>query len=166
MTALSIPNLEPDVDILTAALAYGESGWYVLPTNPAKARQAPRIVVGEHWQDKSSRDPKRSPPGSPAPITESRCTAADPAPWCSTSTIPTSCPTCCGNISPQRRTSRPGLMFPAADTTSSCSRPAARIGNSPGRLGGAWGEIRGLNGVIIAAPTPHPEGGRYRWERT
>ena len=41
--------------------------------------------------------------------------------------------------------------------------PAGRtIGNSGGRLGGSWGEVRGLNGVIVVAP--HPDG--RRWERT
>ena len=41
--------------------------------------------------------------------------------------------------------------------------PADRtIGNSGGRLGGSWGEVRGLNGVIVVAP--HPDG--RRWERT
>lgn len=40
------------------------------------------------------------------------------------------------------------------------------IGNSGGRLGGDWGEVRGLNGVIIGAPSQHSDkGGEYRWQR-
>ena len=40
------------------------------------------------------------------------------------------------------------------------------IGNSTGQLGGDWGEVRGNNGVIIAAPSTHTEGGFYQWQRT
>ena len=36
------------------------------------------------------------------------------------------------------------------------------IGNGVGSLGSAWGDVRGTNGVIVAAPS---DGGRYRWER-
>jgi hypothetical protein len=40
--------------------------------------------------------------------------------------------------------------------------PGRTIGNPPF----GWGEVRGLNGVIIAEPTVHPEGGGcYRWAR-
>ena len=42
--------------------------------------------------------------------------------------------------------------------------PGRTIGNSNGRLGKAWGEVRGCNGVIIAQPSHHKDGGRYRWE--
>ncbi|WP_152477002.1 DUF3987 domain-containing protein, partial [Nocardiopsis salina] len=39
-------------------------------------------------------------------------------------------------------------------------------GNSTGALGGAWGEVRGENGVIVVAPSEHEkaeQGGRYKW---
>ena len=43
-----------------------------------------------------------------------------------------------------------------------------RIGNGLGKLASnkKWGEIRGANGVIIVAPSIHPAGGRYHWQRT
>jgi hypothetical protein len=44
--------------------------------------------------------------------------------------------------------------------------PGRRLGNSPGGLGTGWGEVRGGNSVIMAAPSEHPDGGRYRWTRT
>lgn len=40
--------------------------------------------------------------------------------------------------------------------------PRRTIGNSGGRLGGKWGEVRGLNGVIVAEPSED----RYQWVRT
>jgi hypothetical protein len=47
--------------------------------------------------------------------------------------------------------------------------PGASFGNSNGRLGRAWGEVRGQNGIIVVAPTRHQktdEGGQYEWVRT
>ncbi|MGH3629551.1 MAG: phage/plasmid primase, P4 family, partial [Sciscionella sp.] len=50
------------------------------------------------------------------------------------------------------------------------AQPAGRtLGNGLGKLAGGWGEIRGRNGVIVAAPTTHEKaatGGRYLWSRT
>jgi hypothetical protein len=38
------------------------------------------------------------------------------------------------------------------------------LGNSSGKLGKGWGEVRGRNGIIIAEPTPHENpGGQYTW---
>ena len=44
--------------------------------------------------------------------------------------------------------------------------PGRNLGNGKGRLDGPWGEVRGRNGVILAAPTLHPEGRRYEWLTT
>lgn len=43
------------------------------------------------------------------------------------------------------------------------------LGNSRGGPTGGWGDVRGHNGVIIAAPSAHQQqadGGRYEWLRT
>jgi len=43
------------------------------------------------------------------------------------------------------------------------------VGNGTGRLGGAWGEVRGRNGVIVVCPSVHEDagnGGRYGWQDT
>jgi bifunctional DNA primase/polymerase-like protein len=53
---LTIPDLDDGIDMLTAALAYAAAGWYVLPVR--RGTKKPGGVVGEHWQRKSSRDPK------------------------------------------------------------------------------------------------------------
>jgi hypothetical protein len=42
-----------------------------------------------------------------------------------------------------------------------------RLSNSLGELGNGWGEIPGLNGVIIVVPSDHKErDGRYEWQQT
>jgi hypothetical protein len=166
MTALEIPDLEPDTDTLDAALAYASNGgWYVLPVK--RGTKHPGSVVGEHWQDKSSRDVKQitawfagtdhgialhcgrsgavvfdvDDPGKLPDVLRAHLPAA---PYQST---------------------RPGTagrghyLFRMP--------PGRNLGNSTGLLAKGWGEIRGLNGVIIVQPSHHKDdGGRYQWERT
>jgi hypothetical protein len=157
-----------DTDTLTAALAYADAGWYVLPVardHPTDPGKHPGSVVREGWQHKSSRDPKlitawfagtdhgialhcgRSGAvvfdvDNPDKLPDVLRKHLDMAPFQST------------------RPDVPGrghYLF---------LQPTGRsIGNSTGRLGGGWGEVRGLNGVIIAAPSWHPEGGHYKWVR-
>src|SRR5690625_3149482 len=55
--SLSIPDLPPDVDGLTAALAYAECGWYVLPIK--QGSKHPGSVVGFAWHTHSTRDPEQ-----------------------------------------------------------------------------------------------------------
>lgn len=52
--ALAVPPLEHDTDVLTAALAYGRCGWFVLPVR-RDTRHA-GSVVGRGWPEQSSRD--------------------------------------------------------------------------------------------------------------
>lgn len=54
---LAVPALDPDADALAAALAYAAAGWYVLPVQ--RGSKKPGSVVGERWQDRSSRDPQQ-----------------------------------------------------------------------------------------------------------
>jgi hypothetical protein len=45
--------------------------------------------------------------------------------------------------------------------------PGRVLGNSLGKLTRGWGEVRGLNGFIVTAPSLHEEDdGEYRWLRT
>ena len=57
-TALTVPNIEPDTDTLTAALAYAEAGWYVLPVKRGTKNPGSRFKKGTDWRPKSSRDPQ------------------------------------------------------------------------------------------------------------
>ena len=166
--ALSIPEITDDMDVLAAALAYAKAGWYVLPVarkHPVNPGKNPGSVVGSSWQRQSSRDPEviaawlagtdhgialhagRSGAvifdvDRPAKLPDLLRKHLDTAPFQST---------------------RPDV--PGRGHYVFLQPPGRTIGNSTGKLGGAWGEVRGLNGVIIAAPSWHPEGGEYRWVR-
>jgi hypothetical protein len=161
---LSVPDIDPDADNLTAALAYAEGGWYVLPVR--RGTKNPGSILGQHWQRQSSRDPHvitawlagtdhdialhcgRSGAvvfdvDRPANLPDMLRSAITQAPYQST------------------RPDEPGrghYVF---------AMPLSRaLGNGTGRLGGAWGEVRGLNGVVIVANSYHSDGGEYRWDRT
>lgn len=165
---LQIPDINDDDDTLTAALAYAANGWYILPVR--LDTKHPGSIVGRNWPQLSSRDPKQitawfagTDHGIALHCGRSGAVVIDvdnhdnthdlvltaietePCPYQST------------------RKDQPGRgHYLFANTT------GRRIGNGLGQLAtqSKWGEIRGANGVIIAAPSTHPEGGHYRWQRT
>jgi hypothetical protein len=162
-SALSVPDIAPDHDNLTAALRYAKAGWYVLPAR--RGTKDPGSIVGKKWQAKSSRDPKQITAwfagtdhdialhcgrsgavvfdvDNPDKLPDILRSHLDTAPYQST------------------RPDTPGRGHYVFGMP-----PGRTLGNGTGRLGGAWGEIRGLNAVIIAAPSHHADGGEYRWER-
>jgi hypothetical protein len=165
VTQLSIPEIPPGADTLTAALAYADAGWYVLPTDPAVDIKSPGSVVGKRWQAKSSRDPKQIAAWFAG-------TDYGIALHCGRSGVvvfdvddPDKVPPVLAKYlaTAPFQSTRPDV--PGRGHYIFLSPPGRSIGNKPGKLGGAWGEVRGLNGVIIAAPTPHKDGGDYRWVR-
>ena len=167
MTHLSIPEIAADTDTLTAAWAYAGAGWYVLPTDPAVDIKDPGSVVGKGWPAKSSRDPKQlaawfagTDYGIALHAGRSGAVIFD-----------------VDNPDKLPDVLRKHLaMAPFQSTRPAAAGrghyiflqpPGRTIGNGLGRLATTpkWGEVRGLNGVFIAEPTPHPEGGRYKWVR-
>jgi hypothetical protein len=166
---LSIRELPDDVDTLTAALEYAAAGWYVLPVariDRVSPGKNPGSVVGRRWHDKSSRDPKQlaawfaaTDHGIALHCGRSGAVAVDVD-------DPDNVPEVLAkylHTAPNQST-RPDR--PGRGHTLFLQPPGRTIGNGTGRVGGAWGEIRGLNGVIIAAPSWHPDGGEYNWIRT
>jgi Bifunctional DNA primase/polymerase, N-terminal len=163
--ALYIPVLADDVDNMTAGLDYADGGMYLVPV--ARGSKNPGSIVGRNWQSKSSRDPEQiaawyagtdhgialhlgrsgllcfdgDDPEKVPPVLAKALAIAQP---------------------PVQRSRRDGdprrghFVF---------RMPAGRsIGNSGGKLGDAWGDVRGRNGVIIAAPSEHAkaaDGGFY-----
>lgn len=170
MSELSVPNIGDDMGALDAALAYAKAGWYVGPVRAGTKH--PGSVIGDPvtkkgWQHRTSREAEvivawlagtshgvflhcgRSgavvfdvdTPEKLHPLIAKAAAEASP-PWQSTRPD-----------EPARR----HYLF--------AQPPGRMLGNSVGRLGGAWGEVRGRNGVIVVAPSVHAEGGRYEWGR-
>ncbi len=154
-----IPELPPGVDNLTAALAYAAAGLYVLPVR--RGTKDPGSVVGKHWQDKSSRDPKVIAAWFAG-------TDHDIAIHCGRSGLVM--------LDVDKPDLVPDGWWQHLDTAPyQSSRPDVRrrghypFAMPPGRTIGnpahPWGEVRGCNGVIIAEPSFHKDGGHYKWER-
>lgn len=165
--SLSIPEVT-DSDALAAALAYAAAGWYVLPVRTDTKH--PGSVVGSKWPSLSTRDAKTitawfagTDHGIALHCGRSGAVVLDVD---NPDQVPndvlaametTGCPY------QSTRKGQPGRgHYIFANTT------GRRIGNSLGKLATAakWGEVRGANGVIIAEPSSHPDGGCYRWVRT
>ena len=167
MTGLSIPELPEGVDNLTAALAYAESGFYVLPVKPGTKH--PGSIVGKTWPSLSSRDPKQisawfagTSHGIALHAGRSGAVIIDVD---QPENAPDEVLLVIESDGPYQST-RPGQ--PTRGHYLLLNDTGRRIGNGLGRLATKqkWGEIRGANGVIIAAPSRHPGGGQYRWIRT
>lgn len=162
---LLIPDIRADDDNLTAALKYAADGWYVIPVR-AGTKDA-GSVVGRGWPAQSSRDPKiitawfaGTDYGIALHCGRSGAVVIDvdnfdKAPDEILRAVEAGCP---------HQSSRPDQPhrghYLFANTT------GRRVGNSVGKLGRGWGDVRGANGVIVVAPTPHPGGGLYQWKRT
>ena len=161
---LVIPDLDPDGDTLTAALAYATAGWYVLPVR--RGTKDPGSVVGKKWHAKSSRHPRQITAWFAG-------TDHDIALHCGRSgavvfdaDAPDKLPDVLRRhlVAAPFQSTRPDVAGRGHYVFT--QPPRRTLGNSTGRLGGGWGEIRGHNGVIIVSPSHHADGGRYRWEST
>jgi hypothetical protein len=162
--------------LLKAALTYAEAGWYVLPTDPADIKNPGSVVKGK-WHEKSSRDPEQvrrwwtANPNygialhcgrSGAGVFDLDMDSLSRIDGYGLSGIAGALAGA-GAIQGTRRDGDRGhYMFLLPDD-------GKEYGNSAGAFTVA-GEFRGKNGVIIAAPTPHPDadmkGGDYRQVRT
>lgn len=168
--SLSIPDIAAATEqsgALGAALAYAASGWYVLPVKAGT--KDPGSIVGKGWPAKSSRDTKQiaawfsgTDHGIALHAGRSGAVILDVD---EPDNVPDEVLLIMQSDGPYQstRADQPdrGHYLLLNDT-------GRRIGNSLGKLAGPkkWGEVRGANGVIIAEPTEHPDGGQYRWVRT
>lgn len=161
---LHIPEITADTDMLGAALAYAKAGWYILPVKAGTKH--PGSILGEHWQHQSSRDPDIIA----AWYAGTSCGIALHCGRSGAVVIDLDKPTLFSTELAHHldnapyQASRPDDQPGRGHYIFGCP-PGRRLGNGTGRLSGGWGEIRGLNGVIIAAPSRHADGGRYHWER-
>ncbi|OQQ31071.1 hypothetical protein A6410_05460 [Prescottella equi] len=152
---------------MDAALAYAEAGWFVLPARPGTKN--PGSVVGSGWPEQSTRDADQirewwgENPDYGIALHSGRSGAV------------------VFDLDTDELTSLPsdlreGLQYGKFQSTRRGENArghyvfAVPTGESYGNSAGAFasfGDVRGKNGVIIAAPTPHVDsethGGGYLW---
>jgi len=167
---ISVPSNTELMSVKEAALAWATNSFYVLPIDPNTKHAG--SVVGVGWPEKSSRDPQQiekwfkagASYGLAIHIGKSGAIAFDvdnPAQlpyklreWIVLENVPFQ----------STRTNEPlrgHYIF--------ATPQGSNYGNSKGLLKGAWGEVRGKNGIIVVSPTPHSkatEGGQYVWKRS
>lgn len=165
MSARTIPSIPEEYDILGAALLLIKHGIYVLPVEPDTKR--PAKFLKDKWQAKTSTDPEQIKEWFSGtnyllgihvgrsglivfdvdefeliPDALAEEFIRNPGPWQST-----------------RETGMRGHRVYRC--------PEGRVfGNGLGKLanGTKWGEIRGMNAIIVVEPSTHTKpGGRYRW---
>lgn len=167
---ITVPQNTEGMSVLDAALAWAKNGFYVLPIDP-KTKHA-GSVVGVGWPDKSSRDSKQietwfhpgTNHGLAIHVGKSGAIAFDVddptqlpnrlREWITLESVPF-------------QSTRSG--DPLRGHYIFATPEGSNYGNSKGLLKGPWGEVRGKNGIIVVAPTPHSkqaEGGQYVWKRT
>jgi hypothetical protein len=166
---LRVPEGTENMTTLEAALAWAKNGFYVLPIN--KATKHAGSVVGVGWPEKSSKDSTQihkwfagSDYGLALHVGKSGAIAFD---------VDTP------SAVPYRL--REWMLYENVPFQSTRTHDPLRghylfatlqgrsYGNSTGRLGKDWGEVRGKNGIIVVAPTKHSkadQGGQYIWQRT
>jgi hypothetical protein len=157
-----IPDIDPDAGTLDAALRYAAAGLYVLPVTAGSKN--PGSVVGKGWQHKSSTDPQTitawfagTDHGVAIHVGRSGLVVADID---QVDKLPDILADAAAEHWPPTQQTRHGIHHVYA------TPPGRTLSNGLGRLGNGWGEIRGRNGVILGAPSQHPDGGRYRWLHT
>ena len=170
MTALHVPDVTPDDDPLTAALAYAKAGWYIVPIKPGSKH--PGSILGFGWNDKSSREPEvivdwlaGTNNGIALHVGRSGALAFDVD---TPDNLPQVLEQAIATHAPPVQTTR-ATGDPRRGHYLFTQPPGRTLGNGTGRLGGTWGEIRGLNGIIVVTPTVHEnhtDGGLYQWAQT
>jgi P4 family phage/plasmid primase-like protien len=163
VSGLYVPEVTPEDDTLGAALKYARAGWYVGYTQPGSKMPA----MGKKWPQNTSRDTEEivawfSGTNAGVFLHAGRSGAVI--------------------VDVDHRDKFPQHLLPLLDAAPHQTTriedkdrghylfgmpPGRLLGNAVGDLGQGWGEIRGLNGYIVVAPSEHPEDdGLYQWQRT
>lgn len=163
---LTIPTID-GLDALNAACAYARAGWYVGPVKPGTKH--PGSILGRGWQSKTTRDPQiiadtwmdHPDAGVFLHVGRSGGIVLDVDTPINLPDILTEALT--ETPAPFQYTRRNDLARRHYVYTQPAGR---RFGNGLGNLPAGWGDIRGVNGVIIVAPSEHPDPeGHYAWGR-
>lgn len=167
MQQLRIPDNTADLELVAAALAYTALGWYVVPLAPKSKH--PGSILGKSWHTKSvnSKDGVLEhffglPSDAGIALHAGRSGAVifdvdnpDKIP----DVLAPHLENCPLQTTRANDNLRGHYVF---------AQPAdRRIGNGLGKIPPGWGDVRGHNGIIVAAPSlhPHPDG-QYQWVRS
>jgi P4 family phage/plasmid primase-like protien len=176
VSGLSVPVIPDGADLIKAALLYAGAGWYIGPT--AHRDKNPGMILGKGWQHQTSRDPDQivawfagtSAAGIFLHVGRSGALIFD-----------VDRPELVGALlaailweNPEDPVEDRVARVPYQSTRKDrpgrghylVLQPEGRLlGNSAGTLGDEWGEVRGLNGVIIVEPSEHEaDDGQYIWQ--
>ena len=167
--SLRVPDVEPDDDMIRAALAYAAAGWHVLPVRQAVEHAG--SVLGKGWPAKSTRDADQiaawlAGTDYALALHVGRSGAVvfdvdDP------DQLPDVLAGALEQTRPPYQSTRDGA--PGRGHYLFGCPPGRQLGNGTGKLRGGWGEVRGRNGIVLVAPSTHEKaaaGGRYLWQRT
>ncbi|WP_374928602.1 bifunctional DNA primase/polymerase [Kytococcus sedentarius] len=166
---ITVPQIAPDADALTAALAYARGGLFVGPV--ARGTKNPGSVLRGEWPRQTSTDPQ---------MIAAWFAGADHGVFLHAGrsglvVFDVDTP---DNLHPDlarafRECEPPYQTTREGDTVRGhylFAVPEGRtFGNGTGTLTGGWGDVRGANGVVVVAPSVHQhaaDGGLYRWQRT
>lgn len=164
MADLYVPDVT-GMDTLTAALAYADAGWFVLPVRPDAKN--PGSVLRKGWQHQTSRDPQQITAwftGTSYALAlhtgRSGAVAFD-------IDAPENTPDILRAMAAAHRPAFQSTRTNDADRGHHVyAAEPMRYGCSVGDLGNGWGEVRAGNSVIVVEPSTHSkENGRYRWLR-
>jgi P4 family phage/plasmid primase-like protien len=166
-TSLAVPAITNDMSTLDAALAYAIAGFYIGPCK--RGSKHPGSVLGDNWELKTSRDPAMivqwfagTDHGIFLHMGRSGGVAIDVD---NPNKLHPAIQQAISQYHPPYQSTRANV--PGRGHYVFAMPEGRRLGNSLGELGKGWGEIRGLNGVIIVAPSKHQErDGRYEWCHT
>lgn len=163
---LYVPHVGPETSPAEAARLYAEAGWYVIPVERTDTGKNPGSILGKNWQAQSSRDldqiaewfSSAYPPRNIAlHVGRSGAVAFDH----DKGDLPPELIEALNDHHPPHQSTRPGRAHYIF------KQPIGRnIGNSGGKLGNEWGEVRGQNGVIIVAPSINvtADNRMYHWK--
>jgi len=165
---LRVPALPAGVSVAVAAQAYAADGWYVLPVNPLTKHAG--SVLGTGWPERSTRNAGMvrflfaDDVGLALHVGRSGAVVFDvDRPDLLPELLKQHLAVHDGPFQSTRKAS------PGRGHYCYLQPPGVALGNGKGGLRGEWGEVRGINGVIIVQPTPHQNvanGGLYTWSRT
>lgn len=169
MSELFIPDITEDDDTIAAALKYAAAGWYILPVS--RATKHAGSILGKGWPSQTSRDPNQivawfagTSDSLALHMGRSGAVAFDVD---NPDRIPEQLAKAVADTNAPFQSTR--AHVPGRGHYLFAVPEGRMLGNGTGGLGKGWGEVRGLNGIIIVAPSvheKHADGARYQWERT